>query len=184
MIYIYLQVCGAEKDPSPDINPAIHKGLGTFISVIKGLLTGTIWGKAFLTAIGKPKFIEAHILIISSNPTEVKCSLLFSLLIINLNNSKSALFCVIKWYLLKCDIIVSISLKDLTLYTHSLLEMFIEPILLKYDLISSNKGKSLISSLIWKVSLTLQLSLFFSKWIIKEPSASVNPDINQGSIDL
>jgi hypothetical protein len=65
--------------------------------------------------------------------------------------------------ILKCDIIVSISLKDLTLYTHSLLEMFIEPILLKYDLISSNKGKSLISSLIWKVGLTLQLSLFFSK---------------------
>jgi hypothetical protein len=85
-------------------------------------------------------------LTISSKPA--KCSLLFNLLTISLNNSKSALFCVIKKYLSKCDIIVSTSFKDLTLYTHSLLEVLIEPISLKYVFILSNKDKSLISSLI------------------------------------
>jgi len=72
-------------------------------------------GKLFLTDGDKPRFIEAHILAISSNPLGVKWSWLFILLIISLNNSKSALFCVIKAYSSKCDIIWVTSFKDLTL---------------------------------------------------------------------
>lgn len=40
--------------------------------------------KSFLTAKGKPRLIEAHMLTISSKPA--KCSLLFNLLTISLNN--------------------------------------------------------------------------------------------------
>lgn len=103
------------KDPSPDTNPAIHSGWGTTMFSIKGLTTGIIREKFFLIDEDKPKFIEAHILIISCKPSEVKCSWLFNLLIISLNNSKSALFCVIKVYSSKCDIIIATSFKDLTL---------------------------------------------------------------------
>ncbi len=65
------------KHPSPSMNPASQLGSFIFRSIIKGLETGLIFGKAYFNVSLNPKLIEDLILISLFKPYSVKWAFSF-----------------------------------------------------------------------------------------------------------
>lgn len=102
------------KHFSPSTNPAILLGFIMVLTLSSSLITGIVLGKAKFRFSDKPFYIEALMFIIYWTFFMLDCVLLLSNSTGFLNNKKSALFSVIKGYLIKCGIIKVKSLKDWT----------------------------------------------------------------------
>jgi hypothetical protein len=64
-----------KKHPSPEVKPAIQKGLGIFCVCTISLPFGFTLGNASRNFLDNPRFIDALIATIFCNPSKVKCSL-------------------------------------------------------------------------------------------------------------
>ena len=108
-----------KKQPSPETKPATHWPIFKFLieypakenAGSSGLSAGLILGKANFNLSGKPLFKEALILTISCKPSKVRCFLSLMISKAFLNNKKSACFCVLSGYRLKCSRIRTKSFK-------------------------------------------------------------------------